>query len=251
MKRLLAIWLAAASAACGAAPVFTFKILHEFPHDPNAFTQGLEYHDGFLYEGTGLNGKSWLRREKLETGQVLQQADLAPQYFGEGITVLGTEIFELTWQAHTGFVYGRKDFAVERRFSYPGEGWGLANNGREIFMSDGTSAIRVLDPKTLAEKRRIQVRDGNTPVTELNELEWVEGEIYANVWETDRIARISPATGRVLSWIDCTGLLSQMFRPNPDAVLNGIAWDARGKRLFVTGKLWPKLFQIQVVPKSR
>ncbi len=251
MKRLLAISLAAAMAACAGAPVFSYKVVHEFPHDPNAFTQGLEYHDGFLYEGTGLNGHSSLRREKLETGQVLQQADLPSQYFGEGITVFGPEIVELTWRAGTGFVYGRSDFTVERRFSYTGEGWGLANNGREIFMSDGTSAIRVLDPKTLAEKRRIEVRDGGSPVAQLNELEWVDGQIYANVWETDRIARISPATGQVLSWIDCAGLLSEMLRPNPDAVLNGIAYDARGKRLFVTGKLWPKLFQIQVVPAKR
>jgi glutamine cyclotransferase len=140
---------------------------------------------------------------------------------------------------------------VERRFSYPGEGWGLTNDGRQIYMSDGSAAIRVLDPQTLAEKRRINVREGEQPVIELNELEWVEGELYANVWQTDRIARISPATGRVLSWIDCTGLLSSMFRTSQDAVLNGIAYDVRGKRLFVTGKLWPKLFQIQVVPKNR
>ncbi len=250
MTRLLAMFLAAA-AILAAAPVFTYRIVRDYPHDPNAFTQGLEYRDGFLYEGTGLNGRSSLRKERLETGQVLEQTNLSPEYFGEGITVLGAEIFQLTWQAHTGFVYGRTSFHVERRFSYPGEGWGLTNDGRQIYMSDGTAAIRVLDPHTLAEKRRIQVRDGGAPVNELNELEWVEGEILANVWQTDRIARISPATGQVAGWIDCSGMLPSVFRSTTDAVLNGIAYDARTKRLFVTGKLWPRLYQIQIVPRNR
>lgn len=250
MTRLLAILLAAA-AFLEAAPVFTYRIVHDYPHDPNAFTQGLEYRDGFLYEGTGLNGRSSLRRERLETGQVLEETSLSPDYFGEGITVLGAEIFQLTWQSHTGFIYGRASFHVERRFSYPGEGWGLTNDGRQIYMTDGSAAIRVLDPRTLGEKRRIQVRDGGAPVTELNELEWVEGEILANVWQTDRIARISPMTGQVSGWIDCSGILPSVFRTSPDAVLNGIAYDARTKRLFVTGKLWPKLYQIQIVPRNR
>jgi len=249
--RLTAAALLGAAASAMAAPVFTYKIVRDYPHDPKAFTQGLEYRDGFLYEGTGLNGRSWLRKERLETGEVLEQTSLSPDYFGEGITVLGAEIFQLTWQSHVGFVYGRASFRVERRFSYPGEGWGLTNDGRQIYMSDGSSAIRVLDPRTFAEKRRIQVRDGGAPVNELNELEWVNGEILANVWQTDRIARISPATGQVAGWLDCSGMLPSVFRSSPDAVLNGIAYDARTKRLFVTGKLWPKLYQIQIVPRSR
>jgi glutamine cyclotransferase len=252
LKRLLFLWFATSIALtiASAAPVFTYRVDREFPHDPGAFTQGLEYHDGFLYEGTGLNGHSSLRRERLETGQVLEQTALSSEYFGEGITVLGARIFQLTWKAHVGFVYGRSNFHAERRFSYPGEGWGLMNDGRSIYMSDGTSAIRVLDPVSLLEKRRINVTDGGAPITELNELEWVEGEIFANVWQTDRIARISPATGNVTGWVDCSGLLSPTLRPGAD-VLNGIAYDAKGKRLFVTGKLWPRLFQIRIVPRGR
>ena len=251
MKRLFAILFVAAALSGSAAPVFTYKIVRDYPHDPNAFTQGLEYRDGFLYEGTGLNGRSSLRKERLETGQILEQTNLSSEYFGEGITVLGAEIFQLTWQAHTGFIYGRSSFHVERRFSYPGEGWGLTNDGRQIYMSDGSAEIRVLDARTLAEKRRIQVRDGGASINELNELEWVDGEILANVWQTDRIARISPATGQVAGWIDCSGMLPSVFRSSPDAVLNGIAYDARSKRLFVTGKLWPKLYQIEIVPRNR
>ena len=256
MRRLLAILFAAAAfsgtgAPAAAAPVFSYKIVRDYPHDPAAFTQGLEYRDGFLYEGTGLNGRSSLRKERLETGQIVEQTNLSSEYFGEGITVLGAEIFQLTWQSRTGFIYGRTDFHVERRFSYPGEGWGLTNDGRQIYMSDGSAEIRVLDPRTLAERRRIQVRDGGAPITELNELEWVDGEILANVWQTDRIARISPATGQIAGWIDCSGMLPSVFRSSSDAVLNGIAYDARSKRLFVTGKLWPKLYQIQIVPRNR
>jgi len=256
LRRLLAILFAAAAfsgtgAPAAAAPVFSYKIVRDYPHDPAAFTQGLEYRDGFLYEGTGLNGRSSLRKERLETGQIVEQTNLSSEYFGEGITVLGAEIFQLTWQSRTGFIYGRTDFHVERRFSYPGEGWGLTNDGRQIYMSDGSAEIRVLDPRTLAERRRIQVRDGGAPITELNELEWVDGEILANVWQTDRIARISPATGQIAGWIDCSGMLPSVFRSSSDAVLNGIAYDARSKRLFVTGKLWPKLYQIQIVPRNR
>jgi glutaminyl-peptide cyclotransferase len=250
--KFLFLWLAAASVAINimpAAPIFTYRVEREYPHDPRAFTQGLEYHDGFLYEGTGLNGHSSLRRERLETGQVLEQVSLSSEYFGEGITVLGARIFELTWQSHVGFVYARGNFKVERRFSYPGEGWGLTNDGRWIYMSDGTSIIRVLDPVSLTEKRRIQVSDGGAPVTEVNELEWVEGEILANVWQTDRIARISPSTGKITGWVDCQGLLSPALRTGAD-VLNGIAWDAKTKRLFVTGKLWPRLYQIRIVPRT-
>jgi glutamine cyclotransferase len=230
-------------------PEYTFKLIQVFPHDPAAFTQGLVYRDGFLYEGTGIKGQSSLRKVRLETGEVVQRVDLDPEYFGEGIALLKDQVIQLTWQSHTGFVYNLSDFRLLRQFSYSGEGWGLTNNAHEIFMSDGTSELRVLDPVTFAEQRRIKVRDGRTPIDQLNELEFVEGEIFANVWQTDRIARISPETGKVLGWIDLKGLLSQVYHLESGAVLNGIAYDATGKRLFVTGKLWPSIFQIELVPK--
>ncbi|HEV3306004.1 MAG TPA: glutaminyl-peptide cyclotransferase [Candidatus Sulfotelmatobacter sp.] len=230
-------------------PEYTFKIVRTFPHDSNAFTQGLAYRDGFLYEGTGLQGRSSLRKVRLETGEVARQVDLAPQFFGEGITLVKNEVVQLTWQSHVGFVYNVSDFRLLRQFSYTGEGWGLATDGREIFMSDGTPEIRVLDPSTLAEKRRFTVRDGTAAVKELNELEFVEGEIFANVWQTDRIARISPRNGEVVGWIDLKGLLSPVYRLQSGAVLNGIAYDSERKRLFVTGKLWPNIFQIELVRK--
>ncbi len=230
-------------------PEYTFKIVRVFPHDASAFTQGLAYRDGFLYEGTGLNGHSSLRKVRLETGEVVQQVDLPPKFFGEGITILKNQIVQLTWTSQTGFVYDVSNFRLLRRFSYSGEGWGLATDGHEIFMSDGTPEIRVLDAYTLAEKRRLNVYDGNTTVDQLNELEFVNGEIFANVWKTDRIARISPHTGKVIGWIDLKGILSPMYRLEQNAVLNGIAYDAAGKRLFVTGKLWPNIFQIRLVRK--
>jgi glutaminyl-peptide cyclotransferase len=231
-------------------PEYTFKVVHVFPHDPAAFTQGLVYHDGFLYEGTGLNGRSSLRKVRLETGGVAQHTDLAPEFFGEGIAILNNEIFQLTWRSQTGFVYRLSDFSPLRRFSYPGEGWGLATDGRDLYLSDGSAEIRVLNPTTLREKQRIKVHEGRTPITQLNELEFVEGEIFANVWQTDRIARISPITGKVTGWIDLKGLLSPMYKLEEGAVLNGIAYDPKRKRLFVTGKLWPSVFEIQLVRKS-
>jgi glutaminyl-peptide cyclotransferase len=228
-------------------PEYTFRIVHTFPHDPAAFTQGLEYRNGFLYESTGLKGHSSLRKVRLETGEVLQRVDLPPEYFGEGITLFKNEIVQLTWQSQIGFVYKLNDFRLLRQFPYSGEGWGLANDGHEIYMSDDTAEIRVLDPATLIEKRRLTVHDGATPVRDLNELEYVEGELYANIWQTTRIARISPQSGRILGWIDLTGLLSPVYQLAEGAVLNGIAYDASHKRLFVTGKLWPSLFEIQLV----
>ena len=232
-------------------PEYTFKIVHDYPHDPAAFTQGLVYRDGFFYEGTGLNGRSSLRKVRLETGEVVQHVDLPGEFFGEGIAIVKNKVIQLTWQSHTGFVYNLSDFKRLRQFSYPGEGWGLASRGNEIFMSDGTAEIRVLDASTLKEKRRFTVRDGTTPVDQLNELEFVEGELFANIWQTDRIARISPLSGKVVGWVDLTGLLSPVYRRRDDAVLNGIAYDSTHKRLFVTGKLWPKIFEIQLLPKSK
>ena len=231
-------------------PEYTYKVIHVFPHDPTAYTQGLVYRDGFLYEGTGLNGHSSLRKVELGTGKVLQRVDLEPQFFGEGITIFKNQIVELTWKSETGFIYNLSDFRLLRQFSYRGEGWGIATDGTDLFMSDGTPEIRVLGGSTLREKRRIRVHDGDTPIMQLNELEFVRGEIYANVWQTDRIARISPQTGKVVGWIDLSGLLSVVYRKEQDAVLNGIAYDPQGNRLFVTGKLWPSIFEIQLLPKN-
>ncbi len=230
-------------------PFYGYRVVHAYPHDRNAFTEGLEFHDGFLYESTGLNGRSSLRKVKLETGEVVQNIALASQYFGEGITIVDDRIIQLTYQTEVGFVFGLKDFRQLQRFSYEGEGWSLTHNASSIFMDDGTDEIRVWDPKSLAEKRRIRVRDAGKPVENLNELEWVEGELFANIWQTDLIARISPVTGAVTGWIDLSGLLGPMYRNGTEDVLNGIAYDAVHKRLFVTGKLWPNVFEIQLVPR--
>ena len=226
-------------------PVSKYKVVKSYPHDRQAFTQGLVYLDGVLYEGTGLHGQSGIRKVKLETGEVLQQRPLDPKYFGEGIVVWGKSIVQLTWQSEIGFVYDLATFAPQKTFAYKGEGWGLTHDGKQIIMSDGTSSLRFLDPQTLKETGRLTVRDGGVPVKDLNELEYVRGEILANIWQQHRIARISPKTGEVAGWIDLTGLLSPGESAGVD-VLNGIAYDAAGDRLFVTGKLWPKLFEIKI-----
>ena len=243
LSALLAVLLAPQASQYG------FRVVKVYPHDKSAFTQGLEYRDGFLYEGTGQVGRSALRKVRLDTGQVVQSFDL-PQFFGEGITVVGKQIIQLTWQSQTGFVYDKENFRVLKSFNYPGEGWGVTNDGKQIYMSDGTSQIRVWEPVSLKEIRRINVTDRGKPVTLINELEFVRGEIWANVWQTDRIARISPSDGRVLGWIDLSGMLPQAERSGPDAVLNGIAYDSAGDRNFVTGKLWPKLFEIRIAPSG-
>jgi len=255
---LVCIMLAAMSTVAGQSPSsrdtqrppdYTFEVVRQFPHDPTAFTQGITYQDGYFFEGTGRTGKSSLRQVNPETGQVVRRVDLSPDLFGEGVTLLGNKVFQLTWLSHLGFVYDLRDFHLLRTLQYSGEGWGLTTDGHDLFMSDGSSEIRVLDASTFAEKRRIKVRDSGKPVDQLNELEFIEGEIYANVWHSDRIARISPQTGKVLGWIDLTGLLGSFYQPQSEAVLNGIAYDREGKRLFVTGKLWPKIFEIRVIPK--
>ena len=237
-----------APAADRSAIVDGYKVIHVYPHDTSAFTQGLIYLDGFLYEGTGLKGKSEIRMVDLETGKVLQHYNLPNRYFGEGLTNWGSTLVELTWQAHEGFVYDRFSFRLLRTFNYPGEGWGLTHDQRSLILSDGTPNLRFLDPKTFKEIRRVRVTDGGEPIENLNELEYIHGEIYANIWNTNRIARIAPQTGKVLSWIDLTGILPRQEMENDNAVLNGIAYDEKGGRLFVTGKLWPKLFEIKVVP---
>jgi glutamine cyclotransferase len=227
----------------GSAKRDSARIVREFPHDTSAFTQGLEFNKGVLYESTGLPGQSGIRRVDLETGKVSPLLRLPAPYFGEGITILNGQMLQLTWQHQTGFVYQFPEIKLLKQFQYSGEGWGLTNDGKMIYMSDGTSQIRVLDPATLKEVKRIQVQDGGRPVQALNELEWVKGEIYANVWTTDSIVRINPASGAVTGWID----LSFLPRDRASAdVLNGIAYDAGKNRLIVTGKLWSKMYQIEV-----
>jgi glutaminyl-peptide cyclotransferase len=231
------------------APVAGYQVVKIYPHDPQAFTQGLQYVDGVLYEGTGQMGRSGIRKVRLENGEVLQRQPLDAKYFGEGITVWGDTLIQLTWQSEIGFVYDKSSFKQLKTFTYTGEGWGLTHDGTRLIMSDGSPELRFLDPKTMKETGRLVVKDGGLPVEELNELEFVRGEILANVWQTHRIARISPKTGQVTGWVDLTGLLDPRDAAGVD-VLNGIAYDAAGDRLFVTGKLWPKLFEIKIVPRS-
>jgi len=254
LLRGLAIFVmlgAASLAGAQAIPTYTYQVVHTYPHDIDAFTEGLFYRDGFLYESTGLQGRSSVRKVRLETGEVLLKADLPPDLFGEGITDWEDRLVGVTWTSQLGFVLGLQNFSLAGHFSYPGEGWGLTRSDREIIMSDGTSELRFLDPKTLRELRRLRVTANGKPVDQLNELEWVDGEVFANIWQTDRIARIDPKTGRVAGWIDLTGILPQRDRIQDHTdVLNGIAYDAATKRLFVTGKLWPKLFEIRLVRRS-
>ena len=232
------------------APVFTYQVVKSYPHDRQAFTQGLAYVDGVLYEGTGLNGQSAIRKVRLENGEVLQQHRLDDKYFGEGIAVWDRTIVQLTWQSEIGFVYDRDTFKPLKTFRYSGEGWGLTHDGTRLIMSDGSATIRFLDPTTLAETGRITVRDGALPIKNLNELEFVKGELFANVYGTDRIVRFSPKTGQVHGWIDLSGLLSPREVVGVD-VLNGVAYDAAADRRCVTGKLWPKVFEIRIVPPRK
>jgi glutaminyl-peptide cyclotransferase len=229
-------------------PTYGYRIVRSYPHDPGAFTQGLLVRDGFFYEGTGMNGRSGIRKVKIDTGEVVQSQPLSPDYFGEGITDWKGSIVQLTWRSEVGFVYDLATFERKRSFTYKGEGWGLTQDGTRLIMSDGTPELRFLDPETLKETGRITVRDASGPVQNLNELEYVKGEIFANVWQTERIARISPKDGRVTGWIDLTGLLTRAERTSAD-VLNGIAYDAAADRLFVTGKWWPRVFQIELVQR--
>ena len=217
------------------------EVVASYPHDPGAFTQGLVFDGPALYEGTGLNGQSSLRRVDLETGRVEQLHQLPQKYFGEGIVVLDDRIVQLTWHSGTGFVYDKDTFDVKRTFAYSGEGWGLTTDGEQVIMSDGTSWLRFLDPKTLAEEDRIQVLDKGAPVDRLNELEWIRGEVWANVWQEPRIVRIDPETGKVLGWVDFAALAEQ----EPAGVLNGIA--TKGRDMFVTGKNWSKIYQVKIV----
>ncbi len=251
LKRiLLAAALLVAASAQAALPVYTYTVVNAYPHDPRAFTEGLLYRQGFLYESTGLEGASSIRKVELKTGKVLNGVNLPRDIFGEGISDWGDKLIGLTWKTQVGFVLDIEGFALKGRFDYPGEGWGLTHNATELIMSDGTAELRMLDPDTLKEKRRIKITAEGKPVDQLNELEWVDGEIFANIWQTDRIARIDPKTGHITGWIDLSGLLPQKEREGRQVdVLNGIAYDAAGKRLFVTGKLWPKLYEIKLKRK--
>ena len=220
-----------------------------YPHDADAYTQGLIYVDGFLFESTGLNGRSSLRKVELQTGKVVQQYRVDSHYFAEGLTEWEGTLIQLTWRSHVAFLYALPTFTLLKTLAYPGEGWGLTHDARALILSDGTDTLRFLEPSTLREIRRVHVHDGTTRIRDLNELEYVDDEVYANVWHTNRIARIDPQTGEVKAWIDLTGLMSPAYRLGREAVLNGIAFDSAGKRLFVTGKLWPQLFEITVRPR--
>jgi glutamine cyclotransferase len=245
--------LLAPGAAQAAVPVYGFFIKNTYPHDPKAFTEGLFFRDGYLYESTGMNGQSSVRKVELASGKVVQKTDLPANLFGEGIAPVGGDIVGLTWTTQVGFVFDLKTFRLKRKFKYEGEGWGLTSDAKHVYRSDGSDVIRILDPATLKEERRISVTADGKPITRLNELELVEGELYANVWGTDVIVRIDPATGNVTGLINLKGLLdwSQRGTESADAVLNGIAYDAKSRRLFVTGKMWPKLFEIELVPMQK
>lgn len=228
-------------------PVDGVEVVKSYPHDPQAFSQGLIFSDGKLYEGTGKYGRSTLRAVDLETGTPSQVIDLPENVFGEGIAALNGKIYQLTWQNKIAYVYDQATLKFERTLRYIGEGWGLTTDGKELILSDGTPTLRFLDPETFNVTRTLKVKERNRALPRINELEWVDGEIWANIWYQDFIARISPETGEVVGWIDLRGLYR---RDDREAVLNGIAYDAATKRLFVTGKNWPKLYQIKVVPKS-
>jgi glutamine cyclotransferase len=229
--------------------LYGYEVVNAFPHDPAAFTQGLVFHDGALLESTGLEHASTLRRVELQSGKVLQKVDVPPYFFAEGLTLFGGKLYQLTWKGEKGFIYDPETFKKTGEFEYEGEGWGLTHDSESLILSDGSAELRFIDPNTFQVRRTINVNDRGRPVEELNELEYVKGEIYANVWHQNRVARVDPKTGRVVGWIDLTGLLRPGETFDPEAVLNGIAYDERGDRLFVTGKLWPKLFEVRLKQK--
>ena len=238
-----------ANATRAAVPVYGYEVVNTFPHDPDAFTQGLIFNDGALLESTGLERHSTLRRVELQTGKVLKKIDVAPFFFAEGMTLMGGKIYQLTWKGEKGFVYDPQSFEKTGEFTYTGEGWGLTHDADSLILSDGSNKIRFINPSDYSVKRVISVTDGARPVMALNELEYVKGEIYANVWHQNRVARIDPQTGQVKGWIDFNGLLKTGDVTDEEAVLNGIAYDESGDRLFVTGKLWPKLFEVKLKQK--
>ena len=230
------------------SPYMTYEVVNAYPHDPTAFTQGLIYHEGYLYESTGLYGESSLRKVALESGTVLQQVDLPPQYFGEGLTLWEDTLLQLTWREGTGFIYDLDDFSLLGQFTYPTEGWGLTQDGTHLIMSDGSHYLYFLDPQELQIVSQVEVTYQGEAVERLNELEFIRGEVYAKIWLTDDIERIDPATGAVQGWIDLRGILPEELRTPTTDVLNGIAYDIEGDRLFVTGKNWPMLYEIRLIP---
>ncbi len=235
--------------AASPVPKYTYRIVETFHHDSDAFTQGFVFHNGFFYEGTGRYGESTLRRVEPTTGKVLQSVSLADDLFGEGIAIFKDKIYQLTWRSHVGFVYDLKTFERIRTFHYPTEGWGLTHDGTDLIMSDGTAGLFFLDPETLEEKRRIRAHGPSGTINQLNELEWIQGEIFANVWQTDQIVRINPETGELTGRILLDGLLDSVKLNEPADVLNGIAYAPDSGRLFVTGKWWPAVFEIELFPK--
>ncbi len=237
------VWMAGASAA----PVNGYRIVAKYPHSTGSYTEGFFYLGGLFYEGTGLKGHSAVIVTEPETGKVLQQVALPEQYFGEGVVDWGPYIFEWTWTSHICFVYDRFSLQPVKQFTYTGEGWGMTRSATEIITSDGSATLRFRNPNTFEETHRILVKDDGKSIDQLNELEYIRGEIYANIWHSDRIARISPRDGHVISWIDLTGLLPDDQKINEESVLNGIAYDPQKDRLFVTGKQWPSVFEIKVV----
>src|SRR5215212_10244231 len=238
-----------ANASRAAVPVYGYEVVNTFPHDPEAFTQGLIFHEGALVESTGLEHHSTLRRVELQTGKVLQRVDVPRDFFAEGMTLFNGKIYQLTWKGEKGFVYDPQTFEKTGEFAYTGEGWGLTHDADSLILSDGSDKLRFIDPNGYQVRRTVSVSDGGRPVVSLNELEYVKGEVYANVWHRNLVARIDPQTGRVKGWIDLSGLLKPGDISDEEAVLNGIAYDESGDRLFVTGKLWPKLFEVRLKQK--
>ena len=230
--------------------VYTYEIVNTYPHNRNAYTQGLAFEEGVLYEGTGLQGRSSLRKVELETGKTLIIHRLKDRFFGEGITICGNKIIQLTWHSRVGFVYDKNTFRLLQKFNYSKEGWGITYDGSRLIMSDGTATLRLLDPETFEQIGLLKVHDKNGPLTRINELEYIRNSIYANIYPTERVAQIDPQTGRVTAWIDLTGLLTDQDLARKVDVLNGIAYDKENDRLFVTGKLWPNLFEIKLVRKK-
>jgi glutamine cyclotransferase len=248
LSRITALVAALLTATCTAAPVSGYKVVAKYPHSTDSYTEGFFYLDGLFYEGTGLSGHSAITVSQPETGKSLQRIDIPQQYFGEGIVDWGPNLYEWTWKSHICFVYDRFTLREVKRLTYSGEGWGMTRTATQIITSDGTGTLRFRDPNTFKEIRRIVVKDGSSKIDQLNELEYIKGEIYANVWHSDRIARISPLDGHVIGWIDLSGLLPEDQKVNAEAVLNGIAYDKQHDRLFVTGKQWPAIFEIRIVP---
>ena len=252
MVILLAVITCIYIPACASQPIpiYTYKIINTYPHDPEAFTQGLSFENGILYEGTGLRGESSIRKVDPKTGNILLAFKLPDKYYGEGITIYKDTIIQLTLDSEKGFIYNKNTLELLREFTYTGEGWGITHDESHIIMSDGSSTLRLLDPATLKETGHIEVQDNGTPLNMINELEYINGYIYANIWQTNRIAIIDTRTGKVSGWIDLTGLLDRQKYGNTPDVLNGIAYDEKTGHLLVTGKLWPVLFEIDFEPAN-